>query len=203
MKPMPPAASLRARQPWHCNRKRKPVHFASVASEMCYDSAGCFPLLFLFRGSCVMSGHFSLRLERCDPSRNMSRSYVLQATPSLFGDRCLIRARGADRDGGTDADAVLRRKGGRQEKLQIPGRSKRKEDTTKGNDLSTHQGHGPTLRGYFYTDAVEVRILGRTVLKFSIPEKVYLYICARKCRCFRDGKRSEFCSLPGLLCCSI
>ena len=32
-----------------------------------------------------------LVLDRCDPSRNMARYYVLSVEPSLFGDATLIR----------------------------------------------------------------------------------------------------------------
>jgi predicted DNA-binding WGR domain protein len=35
-----------------------------------------------------------LVLDRCDPSQNMSRFYVLRIEPSLFGDSTLVRGWG-------------------------------------------------------------------------------------------------------------
>jgi predicted DNA-binding WGR domain protein len=35
-----------------------------------------------------------LVLDRCDPSQNMSRFYVLRTEPSLFGDSTLVRGWG-------------------------------------------------------------------------------------------------------------
>ncbi|PVE23447.1 polymerase [Microvirga sp. KLBC 81] len=42
-----------------------------------------------------MSGKLNVVvLDRCDPSQNVSRFYVLRIEPSLFGDPILVRERG-------------------------------------------------------------------------------------------------------------
>ena len=41
-----------------------------------------------------MNDSDAIRLERCDPPKNMLRYYVMQVLPNLFGEWCLLRVWG-------------------------------------------------------------------------------------------------------------
>lgn len=91
----------------------------------------------------------ALRLERCDPARNVLRFYALQVTPSLFGEWGLMRVWGRIGRGeqlpmdwfATQQDAVqamkmleqIKRKRGYREKHTLPSGGKENGDIYCGD----------------------------------------------------------------------